>query len=370
MIRTFTFATIQYLTWNDLPETLRAGISQDDASGWYFVPTQDEFTDDNHGNVVKFDSSNSDHRAARRVLDDSLPDGDSGITGNSSLILSDVNGDVVVSDYFIHKSFNVNNFSFNNFNSGDEKSTIYFSSDVKITSVSRTDTTVTDIFNNVTNAVMITVVMTNDQDDEITILVYDAGNDYQFRVADGEILDDVAFQTTYVTGNNLAPEFDNSSYIFNLAENADGSTTAVAIGSVAASDYEDDAITYSLSAAALSAGFAIDSATGAITYTGTGDDVFVVTLSDGSTDIIGDFTQGEDVIDFTIAPAPSNAITTLAGLYSALGVTVSQETVQVDGESEIRTIFKNAANETVLKLEDFDETLTLDDFTLNGTDIV
>jgi len=51
-------------------------------------------------------------------------------------------------------------------------------------------------------------------------------------------------------------------------------------------------------------------------------------------------------------------------------VTVSQETVQVDGESEIRTIFKNAANETVLKLEDFDETLTLDDFTLNGTDIV
>ena len=103
---------------------------------------------------------------------------------------------------------------------------------------------------------------------------------------------------------------------------------------------------------------------------GFGDDTFVVTLSDGSTDIIADFIQGEDVIDFTIAPAPASAVSTLAGLYSALGVTVSQVTIQVDGESEISTIFKNAANETVLKLEDFDETLTLDDFTLNGTDIV
>ena len=84
----------------------------------------------------------------------------------------------------------------------------------------------------------------------------------------------------------------------------------------------------------------------------------------GSSNVITGFTSGDDMIDFTLAS--TTAVTTLAGLYTALGVTVAQETV----DDEIHTVFKNASDETVLTLENFEDTLTLGDFSLNGADII
>ena len=95
-----------------------------------------------------------------------------------------------------------------------------------------------------------------------------------------------------------------------------------------------------------------------------GADTFRFNISNGSSNVITGFTSGDDVIDFTLAS--TTAVTTLAGLYTALGVTVAQETV----DDEIHTVFKNASDETVLTLENFEDTLTLGDFSLNGADII
>ena len=74
-------------------------------------------------------------------------------------------------------------------------------------------------------------------------------------------------------GVNHAPEFGATSYAFDLAENADGSTTAIAVGSVSATDANaGDTVSYSITAGDTGNVFAIDSSTGAITYTGGGED--------------------------------------------------------------------------------------------------
>ena len=87
--------------------------------------------------------------------------------------------------------------------------------------------------------------------------------------------------------------FAESEYAFDLNENADGSTTAVAVGMVSATD-EDAGATqaYSITAGNDDGLFAIDAATGAITYVGTGEDyrslatgaahTLTVSVSDGT----------------------------------------------------------------------------------------
>ena len=99
--------------------------------------------------------------------------------------------------------------------------------------------------------------------------------------------------TVTVTDANDAPVFAASDYAFDLNENADGSTTAVALGMVSATD-EDAGATQAFS---ITAGndddlFAIDSATGAVTYVGTGENyrslatgaahTLTVSVSDGT----------------------------------------------------------------------------------------
>ena len=70
---------------------------------------------------------------------------------------------------------------------------------------------------------------------------------------------------------NNPPAFDMTSYAFDLAENADGSSTAVAVGTVSATDADDgDTVAYSITEGNTGSVFAIDGSTGAITYTGTG----------------------------------------------------------------------------------------------------
>ena len=69
---------------------------------------------------------------------------------------------------------------------------------------------------------------------------------------------------------NTPPSFGQPSYSFNLAENADGSTTPVPVGTAAARDADGDPVRYSFASANLNK-FAIDGATGEITYIGAGE---------------------------------------------------------------------------------------------------
>ena len=77
------------------------------------------------------------------------------------------------------------------------------------------------------------------------------------------------------TLTNNPPAFGQTSYAFDLAENADGSgvDAAIAVGAVSATDPDaDDTVEYSIIAGNTGNVFAIDSSSGAITYTGSGED--------------------------------------------------------------------------------------------------
>ena len=99
--------------------------------------------------------------------------------------------------------------------------------------------------------------------------------------------------TVTVTDANDAPVFAASDYAFDLNENADGSTTAVAVGMVSATDEDAaDTHTYSITAGNDDGLFAIDAASGAVTYVGTGENyrslatgaahTLTVSVSDGT----------------------------------------------------------------------------------------
>ncbi len=117
-------------------------------------------------------------------------------------------------------------------------------------------------------------------------------------------------------GTNEAPAFAESSYAFDLAENADGSTNGVALGTVSATDPEDATLTYSLEGGNAAGLFEIDASTGALSYKGTGEDYesgttsyeLTVRASDGSlhsdatvtvnvTDVVGDRAQQSYAFD-------------------------------------------------------------------------
>ena len=96
-----------------------------------------------------------------------------------------------------------------------------------------------------------------------------------------------------VTDANDDPMFAESEYAFDLNENADGSTTPVALGMVSATDEDaGDTHTYSITAGNEDGLFAIDAASGAITYVGTGENyrslatgaahTLTVSVSDGT----------------------------------------------------------------------------------------
>ncbi len=82
---------------------------------------------------------------------------------------------------------------------------------------------------------------------------------------------DTAPVTVTITDENEPPEFDQGSYDFDLAENRDGSTIPVAVGTVTATDPEGDSIVYSISSGGTNP-FSINGASGAIAYTGDGED--------------------------------------------------------------------------------------------------
>ena len=69
-----------------------------------------------------------------------------------------------------------------------------------------------------------------------------------------------------------APVFGQQGYAFSLAENADGSGSRVALGTVSATDPEGSAVSYSIAGGNAAGLFEIDASTGALYYTGSGED--------------------------------------------------------------------------------------------------
>ena len=69
-----------------------------------------------------------------------------------------------------------------------------------------------------------------------------------------------------------APAFDQRSYAFDLAENTDGSTDRISLGTVSATDQDGSSVTYSIEGGNAAGLFEIDAASGELFYTGGGED--------------------------------------------------------------------------------------------------
>ena len=83
---------------------------------------------------------------------------------------------------------------------------------------------------------------------------------------------DISPQTAQQETTNGPPAFGQASYAFTLAENADGGTDRVSLGTVTATDPDDDPVAYSIEEGNESGSFAIDAASGELFYVGAGED--------------------------------------------------------------------------------------------------
>ena len=159
----------------------------------------------------------------------------------------------------------------------------------------------------------------------------DAGTDREYeltvQVTDGHNPVTAALTVT-LTDVNEAPSFDAASYAFDLAENAAGDQTAVALGTVTASDPDaGDVPAYAISAGDTSR-FALDEDSGALTYVGEGEDFeaelgtyeLTVTATDGGsltataavTVTITDVNEAPAAVADAIRVAEGGTATTLA----------------------------------------------------------
>ena len=103
-------------------------------------------------------------------------------------------------------------------------------------------------------------------------------------------------ETTETEIANSIPKFHADEFFFSLAENQDGSATAIRVGAVTATDAdESESLIYSILPGGDAARFIIDAASGALSYTGSGEDYetttslqFTVRASDGmhSADVV------------------------------------------------------------------------------------
>ena len=125
------------------------------------------------------------------------------------------------------------------------------------------------------------------------------------RASDGSETADVTV-TVNVTDENETPIFAEASYAFDLAENADGSTNRISLGTVGATDPEGVSLAYSL--VGDSSSFEIDETSGELFYIGSGEDFesgttrfpLTVRASDGSE--TADVTVTVNVTDVNEAP--------------------------------------------------------------------
>ena len=122
-----------------------------------------------------------------------------------------------------------------------------------------------------------------------------------------------ALQEQSGTAVNEAPSFGQQGYAFALAENADGSTNRVSLGTVAATDPEGATLVYALVGGNLSGSFEVDETSGELFYTGAGEDfesgttrfTLTVRASDGSE--TADTTVTVDVTDVNETPTFAEA---------------------------------------------------------------
>ena len=91
------------------------------------------------------------------------------------------------------------------------------------------------------------------------------------RAGDGTHTVDATVTVT-VTDEAEAPAFGEASYAFVLAENVDGSTERVSLGTVTAEDPDGDAVRYAIVGGNESERFAIDASSGELFYVGSGED--------------------------------------------------------------------------------------------------
>ena len=134
------------------------------------------------------------------------------------------------------------------------------------------------------------------------------------RASDGERATQatVTINVTDVDDSNQPPVFSNDNYVFTLAENEDGSSNAVAVDTVSATDPDNDTVTYSIVSGNEAGLFAIDAETGTITYVGTGENfeggrgsfTLTVRASDGNTS--SQATVTVNVTNVNEAPVLSN----------------------------------------------------------------
>ena len=95
--------------------------------------------------------------------------------------------------------------------------------------------------------------------------------DLTIRASDGTLQSDVIV-TVNIADAAEAPVFGQASYEFDLTENQDGSVNRISVGTVAATDPDDDAVEYSIAGGNGSGLFEIDASTGALSYIGAGED--------------------------------------------------------------------------------------------------
>ena len=183
-----------------------------------------------------------------------------------------------------------------------------------------------------------------------------AGEDYEsgatsyaltLRASDSSLHTDVTV-TVGVTDAAEAPEFARVDYAFDLAENADGSTNRVSLGTVSATDPEDAAVTYSIEGGNAAGLFEIDAATGALSYTGAGADYesgatsYELTLRASDSSLHSDTTVTvniTDVVEQAIIAPPADpddtrdGATDLGDITSLAGPEFPNASLDGDGDS-------------------------------------
>ena len=133
-----------------------------------------------------------------------------------------------------------------------------------------------------------------------------------------------ALQQQSGTAVNEAPTFAEASYAFALAENADGSTNRVSLGTVAGTDPEGETLAYALVGGNESGSFEVDAASGELFYKGSGEDfesattrfTLTVRASDGSettdTTVTVDVTDVDEAVDPPVADGDETALQTVS----------------------------------------------------------
>ena len=116
------------------------------------------------------------------------------------------------------------------------------------------------------------------------------------RASDGDLFTDTSV-VVGVADVQEVPAFGQQGYAFDLAENSDGSTTRVSLGTVAAVDPDGTALSYSIEGGNTSGLFEIDTASGELFYTGTGEDFEAGT---GPFDLTVRASDGTHAVDTTV----------------------------------------------------------------------